>query len=55
MKRKRIKPLTKEQKKLVWQKTEQNAGMGWESPYGKPADPVIYEHGGREEDDKPTN
>lgn len=52
-KKKRCKRLTKEQKKVVWSAPESNAGVGWTSPFGHPvSDPVEYEYGGKEEDDR---
>jgi hypothetical protein len=40
-KRKRLK-LTPEQKKAIWAKPEANAGAGWDSKWGEPADPVKF-------------
>jgi hypothetical protein len=44
-KRKRIKRLSKEQREAAWKPIETNAGMGWTSRYGSPADPLDYERG----------
>ena len=52
-KRKRIKRLTKEQREAAYAPIESNYGMGWESKYGRPADPLEYERGGELEDRDP--
>ncbi len=44
-KKKRIKRLSKEQREAAWKPIESNAGMGWTSRYGRPADPWEYEEG----------
>lgn len=52
-KKRRTKRLTKEQRKAAWKPIETNAGVGWTSPYGRPADPLEYEQGRPNEDFDP--
>lgn len=47
----KIKRLSKEQREIAHAPIKTNAGLGWTSKFGAPADPIAYEQGGHFEYD----